>query len=458
MLNARALPVLLTIVFASPAAAEGLTDTLADTYVGNATIQSQRYSLRGTDERLSKAEAGWRPQVSLTGSIARGPQEFVFVPVHDQWLTARNVALQILQPLYRGGGTVAGIAQAKAEIGAGQAELSDVEQQQLYAAASAYLDVYRDQRLVELSRNLVDVLDVNEKNVQSTFRAGAATETDTSQAAARLEGAVASRLAAEGEFATSRANFKAIVGRDPGALEAPTLIGQLPAGEADAQAVALAQHPALLAARQRIEAASHKVDVVRAELLPKVDAVGTLTHEDDAFTRGDRLNSASIGVQASIPLYEGGGTYSDIRAAREAVAQEQKTELQTERDVARQVTAAWNRLAAARAQQDQFKAQIEANQVALRTTGDQVTAGTRTRLDLLNAEQELFSSRVNLVAAQHDTYEASFQLELAAGVFTPKALGLAVETYDPTRHLDQVKGKWIGTMPPAAEQGAPPPR
>ena len=456
MLKARALTVLLPVLLAmsavvSAARAESLTDTLADAYAGNATIQAQRYSLRGTDEQLPKAESGWRPQVSLTGSVTRGPQEFVFVPVHDQWLTARNVALQILQPLYRGGGTVAGIAQAKAQIAAGQAELSDVEQQQLYAAASAYLDVYRDQRLVELSRNLVDVLSVNERNVTSTFQAGAATETDTSQAAARLEGAVASRLAAESEFATSRANFKSVVGRDAGALSDPTLIGQLPANEADAQAVALTQHPALLAARQRVEAASQKVDVIRAQLLPKVDAVGALSHADDEFARGNRLNSVSVGVQASIPLYEGGGTYADIRAAREAVVQEQKTELQTERDVARQVTAAWNRLVAARAQQDQFKAQIEANQVALRTTGDQVTAGTRTRLDLLNAEQELFSSRVNLVAAQHDTFEASFRLELAAGVFTPKALGLAVESYDPTRHLDQVKDKWIGTTPPATE-------
>jgi outer membrane protein len=451
MVNARALPVLLSMLMASTAHAESLLDTLADAYAGNATIQAQRYSLRGTDEKLSQANAGWRPSVTLNGSINRGPQEFVFVPVHDQWLTARNVALQILQPLYRGGGTVAGIAQAKAEIGAGQAELSDVEQQQLYAAATAYLDVYRDQSLVELSRNLVDVLDVNEKNVRSTFQAGAATETDTSQAAARLEGAVASRLAAEGEFAISRANFKSIVGRDAGTLAVPTLIGQLPTSEADAQAIATGQHPALIAARQRIEAATQKVQVLRAQLLPKLDAVGTLTHEDDAFTRGDRLNSASVGLQASIPIYEAGTAYSEIREAREAVSQQQKTELQTERDVARQVTEAWNRLAAARAQQDQYRAQIEANQVALRTTGDQVTAGTRTRLDLLNAEQELFASRVNLVVAQHDTYDASFRLELAAGVFTPKALGLAVETYDPTRHLDQVKDKWAGTMPPTAD-------
>jgi outer membrane protein len=451
MSKTRALPVLLAMVLASPALAESLTDTLSDAYTGNATIQAQRYSLRGTDEQLPKAESGWRPTVSLTGSITRGPQQFSFVPISNQWLTARTVALQILQPLYRGGGTVASIAQAKATIGAGQAELSDVEQQQLYAAAAAYLDVYRDQRLVELSRNLVDVLDVNERNVKSTFKAGAATETDTSQAAARLEGAVASRLAAEGGFATSRANFKSIVGREPGALADPTLIGQLPANEADAQAVALGQHPALLAARQRIEAALQHVDVVRAQLLPKVDAVVSLNHDDDYLAGASRLNSVTAGVQASIPLYEGGHVYADVRAAREAVAQEQKTELQTERDVARQVTAAWNLLVAARAQQDQFKAQIEANRVALRTTGDQVTAGTRTRLDLLNAEQELFSSRVNLVAAQHDTYEASFRLELAAGIFTPKALGLTVDSYDPTRHLDQVKDKWIGTAPPAAE-------
>ncbi len=86
----------------------------------------------------------------------------------------------------------------------------------------------------------------------------------------------------------------------------------------------------------------------------------------------------------------------------------------------------------------------------MRDTEREVDAGTRTRLDTLNAQQELFSSRLNLVIAEHDMVVASFQLEAAAGGFTPEALGLEVQHYDPAAHLEAVRDKWIGTEPPPA--------
>jgi outer membrane protein len=121
-----------------------------------------------------------------------------------------------------------------------------------------------------------------------------------------------------------------------------------------------------------------------------------------------------------------------------------------QRQIEAEVDSAWNALGAARAQQGQFRAQIGTNDVALRDTEKEVTAGTRTRLDVMNAEQELFASRVNLVAAEHDAFVASFQLEAATGTFTPAALGLETKAYDPTAHLDAVEDKWWGTEPPAA--------
>ncbi len=433
--------------------AETLADALNDAYSGNATIQAERFRQRATDEQLPQAQSGWHPSVTLTGSIFRSHQFFGLTlanlgPV--QYDTPRSAILSIDQPIYRGGGVEADIARAQATIEAGAADLDMIEQQQLLAAATAYLDVFRDEGVVRLNDNLVQVLSVNRHDVQSTYDAGAATETDTSQASSRLVGADAGQAGAAARLATSRAEFREVVGRDPGDLAPPELLGQLPATEADAAALALAHNPALLAARRQLEAAQHQVDVVRADLLPRVDGVAQLIHDDDDLLRGVRLNQAQVGVTASVPLYQGGETYAKLRAAKESAAAAERQVTVIQRQIEAEVDSAWNALGAARAQQGQFRAQIGTNDVALRDTEKEVTAGTRTRLDVLNAEQELFASRVNLVAAEHDAFVASFQLEAATGTFTPAALGLETKAYDPTAHLDAVEDKWWGTEPPAA--------
>lgn len=437
---------------AGPAGAESLSDALGDAYSGNATIQAQRFQQRATDEALPQAQSGWHPSVTLTGSALRSHQYFgLSFPGEkpDQNVTPRQAELVVDQPLYRGGGVDAGIDKAKATIAAGQAQLAAVEQGQLVAAAAAYLDVFRDGHVVELSENLVQVLTLNQHDVQSTYNAGAATETDTSQAAARLAGADAQKLAADSQLKSSLARFKEVVGREAALpLAAPESLGQVPASEADALAQALARNPSLAAARHQLDAARQQVDVVTADLLPRLDGVAQLIHADDYLLKGVRENAAQIGLQATIPLYGGGATYAQLRAAHEAVAAAEKQVTAAERQVATQVSAAWDALVAARAQQTQYRAQIKANQVALDDTIKEVTAGTRTRLDVLNAQQELFSSRVNQVGAEHDTYAATFQLEALMGGFTPSALGLKVPDYDPAAHLDQVKDKWWGTEPP----------
>ncbi|HTH97851.1 MAG TPA: TolC family outer membrane protein [Stellaceae bacterium] len=451
LLSGAALSVLASFVGVGAARADNLGAVLADAYNGNAAIQSQRYTLRQTDEQVPQALSGWRPKVELTGQLDRQKQFLNLSPASDphEIFNQTSVAIQVTQPLYSGGETVARTKAAEATVAAGQAQLSDTEQNQLLLAAQAYLDTYRDQSDVALSRNLQKVLTVNLGNVDSTFKAGAATETDTSQAQARLSGANASVLAAEGNLAISRASFRQVVGRDPqGELSRPALIGRLPATEADAEALAISTNPAVLAARQKLEAAKHEIDVERAGLLPKVNAVAGYQNNNNYLARGIHYDALEAGVQASIPLYESGSVYSGIRAAKEAVSAAQSDVLQAERTVRQQVSSAWNSLRSARAQQQQYRDQIRANEIALNDTMKEVSVGTRTRLDTLNAEQELFSSRVNLVGAEHDTLLASFRLEAATGAFTPQGLSLDVKAYDPKAHLNAVRDKWIGTGTP----------
>ncbi len=253
----RLVPVSLALALGSlavPAHADSLGNALSDAYNGNAAIQAQRYSLRQTDESVPQALSGWRPTVELSGQVSRQHQFLNLggFPARETF-TQENGGIQVTQPLYRGGATEAGTKAAEANVAAGEAQLADTEQSQLLAAAQAYLDAYRDQSDVGLAHNLQDVLTVNLRNVNSTYSAGAATETDTSQAEARLSGARAALLQSEGNLAISRAAFRTAVGRDPqGELARPALIGRLPATEAEAEAIALGTNPAVLAARQRL--------------------------------------------------------------------------------------------------------------------------------------------------------------------------------------------------------------
>jgi outer membrane protein len=435
---------------AGAARAESLSDALGDAYQSNATILAERFRQRQTDEQLPEARAGWKPSVTVQAGISRMHQFFGFgLPGENavQNLTPQTNTLTIAQPLYHGGAIEAGVDRAEADIAAGQATLRSVEQQQLLAAATAYLDVYRGRGVVDLSENLVKVLTLNRHDIDVTYKAGAATETDLAQAEARLEGAKAESLAAKSQLETSLARFRAAVGRDAGTLDAPAVLGPVPAAEDEAARLALDRNPDVAAARQSREAARHGIDVAFAALLPSVDGTIVLEHAEDDLLKGVRLNAVQAGVQATVPLYQG-QTYARIRAAKEAAAAADKQVLAAERAVREQVSAAWNALQAAQAQQTEFRSQIKANEVALDDTVKEVTVGTRTRLDVLNAQQELFSSRVSLVGAERDTMLATYQIQAATGGFVPSALGLAMPDYDPAKHLDQVRGAWLGTAPP----------
>ena len=432
------------------ARADSLIQALADAYAGNAEIQAERQRQRQTDEALPEAQAGWRPSVEIQGGVDRQHQYFGLglpgiPPVQD--ITPRTAALTVDQPIWHGGAIEAGIDRARSAVAAGQSTLEAAEQAQLLAAAGAYLDAFRDHEVVGLNQALIDVLTLNQHDVQVTFDAGAATETDTAQAAARLQGAVAGHLAARARYDTSLAHFRNLVGRDAGPLDPPAPLGELPATEAEAEALGNDHNPQVTAALATLEAARHQVEIATAALLPHLDAVGTLEHADDELIKGVRQNAAAVGLQATVPLYQG-ADYARIRAAKEGVALAERRIDAARREVRESADAAWNALQAARAQQDQYRAQIAANAIALRDTAKEVTAGTRTRLDVLNAQQELFASRVSLVSAQHDTILAGFRLQSAVGRFTPSALGLGIADYDSAAHLKAVEDKWFGIDPP----------
>lgn len=431
---------------ATPASAETLAETLARAYNTNPQLQSERAALRATDEEVAQALSGWRPTVTVTGEVGR-------LRTDNQTSTTERapetVELEVSQPLFRGGRTLYDTRRAEADVLAGRAQLTSTEQQVLLSAVRAYMNVLRDEAVLELTRNNETRLRRQLQAAQDRFRVGEITRTDVSQAEARLAGATASRIQSEGALVNARANYRSIVGDMPGTLRKPSdSLLSLPATEEEALAKAETLNPDVLRARYRAQSAQYNVHVVRGELLPVVGLTGTVSKEEDTTSRGSQRDVAELTARLTIPLYQGGEVYSRLRAAKEVHVQRLE-DLDDQRRTAQEAaTSTWNNLQTARAAVRSFQAEVRANEIALEGVQREALVGSRTVLDVLDAEQELLDSQVNLVRSERDEIVARFELKSALGGLTANDLKLPVDTYDPTANYREVRDKWFGADKP----------
>ncbi len=422
-----------------PVSAETLEDALAKAYENNPTLQAARAELRATDELVPQALSGWRPTAAINGEAGQEWEDSSLTGSDD--LTPRSGELSVTQPLYRGGRTVAGTALAENTVLAQRERLLGVEQDVLLRAVTAYMDVLRDEAVLRLNINNEQVLTRQLEAARDRFEVGEITRTDVAQAESRLAGATAERIASEGLLTSSRAVYREIIGDAPGTLSQAGPASELPASEEETVS-ASDSTPNVRAAEYLERAARDGVDLVFGELLPTVSLNGSLITADDVSTRNEGTDSAAIIARVTIPLYQAGEVTSRVREAKQRVSQ-RRQDIETQRRAAAQfATTAWQALETARAQIESFEAQVRAGEIALEGVQQEAAVGSRTVLDILDAEQELLNARVSLVEARRDHVVASYQVISAVGRLTAMDLGLAVEFYDMERYYDEYRDTW----------------
>lgn len=432
--------------------AQSFEEALAQAYLYNPQLGAERKRLRETDEGVPRALSGWRPRVILNGSIGRSIVSDSIDPHGIEHRYPQQATATLTQPVYTGGRVRAQVDQAEAQVRAERAQLQAVEAQVLLAAATAYLDVARDAQTVDLDRNNVAILDRTLHATELQVAAGEVTQADAAQARARVADARATLAAAQAQLATSRAAFEAQVGEPAGDLAVPQrFVPGLPATRESAVAEALASNFDVAAARETLAAARAGVDVARAGLHPTISLQGELARvkETDVQLPHQRDNVAEATVQLTVPLYQGGLVAAETRQARELA---DRSGLQ--RDLAlrqaRQLAAqSWDGLAASRERVRDAQDLVAANQVAARGIARQQSVGARTLIEVLNAQQELFSAQVALVSARHDALLQALRLMDATGRLSAEQLALPAAPYDPLRHYHEVRDRWGGTdIPP----------
>jgi len=444
---------LLTVLagFATAARAETLEQALVETYNTNPQILAERANLRAVDEGVDQALAGWRPTLIFNGSA--GKQQFENTPQTQTELPQgvnepRSMDFKLTQPLYQGGQTVAKTAQAEDSVQAERAHLIATEGSVLFSTISAYLDVLRDQAVVDLDKSSEDLLTQTLNQTRAQFNVGILTRTDVSQAEARLAAATALRQQDEGTLASDRANYARYVGHAPGALVQPNLVPALPATRDEALGMAAIKNPNVISALFSEEASRDFVTATEAQLLPSLNLVGEVNRTDDPTQlMGHETTFGMVSAQVTMPIYEGGLIYSQSRQAKQQVAESKNLTDDARRFAVQGATSAWETIQAQRANVDSQTAAIAADATAYEGTKAQQSVGVRTILDVLNAEQELFADKVNLVKAQHDLVVAEFNLAQQMGRLTAVDLKLPVDVYDVQRYYKAVRGKWLGFGP-----------
>lgn len=443
--------------------AQTLSDALAEAYNTNPQLLAQRALLRATDEQVPQALSFWRPQVTFSSQVGLNTSSLQTPPVAPalnlfsgqtvstsdrQHIITRPdlIQFQAMQPVYRGGRTVAQTRQAINTVESTRAQTLAVETSVFQAVAMAYLDVVRDQALVEVDRNNVEVLRKQLEATQDRFRVGEVTRTDVAQAEAALAQAQGTLVTQQGVLEISRAEYVRAVGHPPGRLMLPRDRPVLPATREEAVSLATNNNFSVISATFAELAARDNIDVVRGQLLPQISVVGTLDRAFDQSPtfKGAVLNSAQITAQLTMPLYEGGAIYSQTRQAEQTVGQ-RRSQVDDARRAAVQTAAQfWSTLEAARASISSFAAAVRAAQIALEGTQQEALVGTRTVLDVLIQNQTLLQTQSQLVTAQHDAALAEFNLAAAVGRLIAPELKLPVRLYDMEQHYKQVKDKWIG--------------
>ena len=431
----------------SSAYAQGIEDAMAKAYINNPTLLAARAGLRSTDEGVPQALSNWRPTVEITSSVGAQVQSGnTNQDNRSQSRRPKDVGVSITQPLFRGGRTLAATSGAENDIRAARANMLNSEQTILLQAATAYLNVFRDEAVLDLNRNNEEVLQRQLEATRDRFEVGEITRTDVHQAEARLARSVADRIQSEGDLETSRANYLNIVGEPAG--NKAQLPGQEPSGlpvdGEEAVRVAVVNNPGVIAAEFARRASMDNVDEVWGELLPELNLSASSTRELQTVSESSARNTHEITLDLTIPIYQQGDVYSRLREARQSAA-ESTLEIDVERrDAAEQATQSYESLLTARAQVKAFESQIEANVVALEGVQREAAVGSRTVLDILDAEQELLNARVSHVSSQRDQFVALYELLSALGRLTAKDLGLTVDLYDPREHYDEVRDKWFG--------------
>lgn len=418
------------LTFAAPLAkAETLADALVSAYNNSGLLEQNRAVLRAADEDVAQAMSSLRPVINWSASAgAQGALD-------NLQRKTTTVGLTGSWTLFDFGAREIGVNVQKETVLSTRQVLVNVEQQVLLGAVQSYLDVVTAREFVALREANIRVLTQEFRAAKDRFEVGEITKTDVALSEARLASARSLLAVAQGDLARAIEGFRVAIGRDPSAPSAvnPAAVTY---SLAEAKAFAVRNHPSIIQAQHAVTAAELAVKRAEAGTRPTLSVSGSVGFAESKGTWG---TAADVGISAGGPVYNGGRSASVIRQAMarrdSARAQLHLATLSVEQAVGN----AYANYSVARAASEAYQRSIEAQESAYDGVKEEARLGSRTTLEVLNAEQELLDTRANALDARANEVLASYAILQAMGLLTAENLKLNVQTYDPASYYDLVK-------------------
>ncbi len=388
----------------------------------DATYLAARANAQAAEYKAAQVEALLRPTLAATASATTSQTDLPGLQAKGS--NNLGAALNGRYPLFNKSSR-ATVDQARKGLVVAQADLDTAEQDLIVRVAQAYFDVLAAQDALGTTRASKAAITEQLASAKRNFEVGTATITDTREAQARFDLAIAQELAAENDLRTKRIALDTLVGRanvEPRLLAVPLALPALvPANPEEWVTVADQQHPSVRRARVGLEVALLETTKARAAELPTVDAVATLSDSDARGTLPTYSRSvgntrvASIGVQMNWPVYTGGLTQNRIK---ETLALEEKSRNDVEaarRAVAQGTRVAYYGVQSGQAQVKALEAAESSTKLALEATQLGYKVGVRVNLDVLNAQTQLYTTQRDLAKARYDVMLGGLRLRQASG-------------------------------------------
>ena len=423
--------------------AETLSSALSNAYLSNPIINSKRAELRSLDENVSAATSQFFPSIEAIGSYSENTLEYGELDkIKTNPLTG---SFLINQKIFTGGKLINDRLSAINLVAAGRQKLNDSEQSILYQAAQAYFNYLKTEQIVKLQQNNFEVLSERLEATKIQFEVGELTLTDVAQAEARLSQAQSNLADARSLLKAREADYRSIIGLNPDNLEEWNEQLDIPLNEAEAISIALKNNPQLKYYENIERSSYYNVSSQKSMLSPQLSLRGEYIYaEDQSFLMSEDIDQYQITGQIKIPIFYGGLNWSNIRKAQEINSRDKYLIMDGKRKIRSYVKKSFAEYNASKLRISATEKQTQATEIALEGVKQEFQLGTRTTLDILDAEQEYLDARVSFVTAKNDSNTSLFQLFYYLGTLTPENLNMDIKKYDPNKNYKRVRTIKIG--------------
>lgn len=441
LLQASAIALLVSSAAAGSAYAQSIAQALTAAYDHAPDLQAAVLSAKATAEGIVQAKSRALPVI---GASISGSQSSSLSGGNWNSASSLTTGLSYSQTIFDNHRTEAMVEAARAGAEVAEHQIRSTEQMVLLEVVQAYMGVLSGRELLALRQENINFFQAQLKSAQDRLDVGEGTRIDVAQAQARLAQGQAAYQAARSSLQTSEATFQRLVGFKPQSLSSSHNYGNLIPRSIDA-AIAEAEigHPGIRLAKAGIRAAQAGSDVAGAAFGPTASVSGQLGTRWSGPSGGPQDGiSGSLGFQITIPIYSGGAIGSSVREANLKQIKSEVDAMSAYDQVREAVIAAWTGIQSADAQISAARAGVDANNTVLDGVIQERDLGTRTTLDVLNAQADLTAAREGLINASRSKTIATFSLLSAMGRLTARDLGLAVEQKTAVPYTQAIEDVW----------------